>query len=136
MAKERNEVFQYEVLEGFDFIIEESGNSSVNLRKISWNGRPHKLDIRKYAYKDGQEQMMKGISLTEDGANELASVMVEQGYGDTKRIIKALRQREDFNESMLDKNAAIEDDDDEDYYDPKQLLGYDFDSYDDEEDIA
>lgn len=136
MAKERNEAFQYEVLEGFDFIIEESGNSSVNLRKISWNGRPHKLDIRKYAYKDGQEQMMKGISLTDDGANELTNVMVEQGYGDTKRIIKALRQREDFNESMLDKDAAIEDGDDEDYYDPKQLLGYDFDSYDDEEDIA
>ena len=133
MAKERNEAFQYEVLEGFDFIIEESGNSSVNLRKISWNGRPHKLDIRKYAYKDGQEQMMKGISLTEDGANELTSVMVEQGYGDTKRIIKALRQREDFNKSMLDKDIAIDDDSDEEYYDPKQLLEYD--SYNNE-DIA
>ena len=133
MAKGRNEAFQYEALEGFDFIIEESGNSSVNLRKISWNGRPHKLDIRKYAYKDGQEQMMKGISLTEDGANELTSVMVEQGYGDTKRIIKALRQREDFNKSMLDKDIAIDDDSDEEYYDPKQLLEYD--SYNNE-DIA
>lgn len=129
MAKERNANFQFEIQEGFDFILEESGNGSTNLRKISWNGRPYKLDIRKYSYTDGQEHMMKGVSLTDDGANELTDVLVEQGYGNTKRIIKALRERDDFDDSLLDKAIPIVDEDDEeDYYDPKQLLEYeDFD---------
>lgn len=128
MAKEKTTNFQYDIKDGFDFIIEESGNNSINLRKISWNGRPHKLDIRKYTYTDGQEHMMKGVSLTDAGANELAGTLIEQGYGDTHRIIKALRNRKDFDESLLDKNAPIEEDDEEEYYDPKQLLGYSYDS--------
>ena len=43
MAKE----FSYEIIPDFDFIIEEGQNNSTNLRKISWNGREPKLDIRK-----------------------------------------------------------------------------------------
>ena len=124
MAKERNEDFQYEVDPEFDHIIEETGNQSINLRKISWNGRPFKLDLRKYAYNNGEERMLKGISLSDDGANNLTNVLVESGYGNTRSIIKSIRNRDDFDESLLDKNIPIEDDDStEEYYDPKQLLG-------------
>ena len=123
MAK--NGEFSYEVQEGFDFIIEESGNNSINLRKISWNGRPYKLDLRKYSYKDGKESMLKGISISDEGANELTGVLIENGYGDTKRIIKALRTRENFNEEMLEPDYVFEDDNDEEFYDPKQLLALD-----------
>ena len=122
MARNSDSEFTYEFQEGFDYIIEESGNTSSNLRRISWNGRPYKLDFRKYSYKDGQEMMMKGISMSEDGASELASVLVENGYGDTRRIIKAIRGRDDFDESLLDKAVEIDDSGDEEYYDPKQLL--------------
>lgn len=114
----------YEVDEEFgDFVIQEGGNTSVNLRKISWGGRAAKLDLRKYNYKDGEEQMNKGVVLSDEGGDELAGVLIEQGYGNTKRIIKALRSREDFDESLLDKDIEIEDDSTEEYYDPKQLLG-------------
>ena len=123
MAK--NGEFSYEVQEGFDFIIEESGNNSINLRKISWNGRPYKLDLRKYSYKDGKESMLKGISISDEGANELTGVLIENGYGDTKRIIKALRTRENFTEEMLEPDYVFEDDNDEEFYDPKQLLALD-----------
>ena len=124
MAK--NGEFSYEVQEGFDFIIEESGNNSINLRKISWNGRPYKLDLRKYSYKDGKESMLKGISISDEGANELTGVLIENGYGDTKRIIKALRTRENFNEEMLEPDYVFEDDNEsEEFYDPKQLLALD-----------
>ena len=123
MAKERNENFSYNIAKGFDFILEETGNGSTNLRKISWNGRPHKLDIRKYTYKDGQEQIMKGVSMSDEAGHELTNVLVENGYGNTKRIIKALRSREDFSESLLDTSTELDDEDDsEEYYDPKQLL--------------
>ena len=52
MAKE----FSYEIIPDFDFIIEEGQNNSTNLRKISWNGREPKLDIRKWAYNDGTDE--------------------------------------------------------------------------------
>lgn len=123
MAKEKDNDFKYEIVDGFDFIIQESGNSSVNLRKISWNDRPFKIDLRKYSYKDGQEQMMKGVSISEEGANELTGVLVENGYGDTKRIAAALRNRDNFKEEMLNEDYVYEDDGSEEFYDPKQLLG-------------
>ena len=115
--------FTYTVEEGYDYIIEESGNNSTNLRKISWNGRPYKLDLRKYSYKDGQETMLKGISISEEGANELSAILVESGYGDTKRIAKALRSRDDFDDKILEPDYVDEDDGSEEFYDPKQLLG-------------
>ena len=124
MAK--NGEFSYEVQKEFDFIIEESGNNSINLRKISWNGRPYKLDLRKYSYKDGKESMLKGISISDEGANELTGVLIENGYGDTKRIIKALKARENFTEEMLEPDYVFEDDNEnEEFYDPKQLLALD-----------
>lgn len=68
---------------------------------------------------------MKGISLTEDGASELASVLIEQGYGDTKRIIKAIKSRDDYDNSISDniEDNILEDDGSEEYYDPSELLG-------------
>lgn len=124
MAKENKE-FTMEVKEGFDYIIEESGNSSLNLRKVSWNGRDFKLDLRKWNYQDGQERAMKGVTLSDDGADELSAVLVEQGYGNTKRIAKALTQREDYDEVMKHLNDVEEETDDgsEEYYDPSELLG-------------
>lgn len=119
-----NTDFNYAIEEGFDYVLEEGGNQSINLRRISWNGRPSKIDIRKYTYKDGKEMMLKGISLSDEGVTELAGVLIERGYGDTRRIIKALREREDFDESMLDKNTPLDDDSEEEtYYDPKELFG-------------
>jgi hypothetical protein len=70
--------------------------------------------------------MLKGISISDEGANELTGVLVENGYGDTKRIIKALRTRENFNEEMLEPDYVFEDDNEsEEFYDPKQLLALD-----------
>lgn len=124
MAFNKDKEISMDIQEGFDFIIEESGNSSINLRKVSWNNRPHKLDIRKWNYTtDGEERAMKGIQLTDDGANELTGVLVEQGYGDTKRIINAIKTREDYNGDFDDSSAEYEDDGSESYYDPKELLG-------------
>ena len=124
MAKENKE-FTMDILEGFDYIIEESGNSSLNLRKVSWNGRDHKLDLRKWNYQDGQERAMKGVTLSDDGADELSAVLVEQGYGNTKRLLKALTKREEYNESMnhIDDIEEEADDGSEEYYDPSELLG-------------
>ena len=125
MARDNNKEFTMEIMEGFDYIIEESGNSSLNLRKVSWNGREHKLDLRKWNYQDGQERAMKGVTLSDDGADELSAVLVEQGYGNTKRIAKAISQREEYADVMkhLDDVDVETDDGSEEYYDPSELLG-------------
>ena len=103
----------------FDFIIEEGQNTSINLRKVSWNGRPPKLDLRKWSYSDGTERAMKGIGLSDEGADELSAVLVEQGYGDTKRIYKAIKKRADFNKPEGEESSeSVEDDNAEgEYYD-------------------
>lgn len=101
-----------------DYILEESSNSSINLRRISWNNKDYKLDIRKWVYNDGNETALKGITLTDEGANELATALVENGYGDTDKIKKAISNRDNNNNS----NSNIINDD-EVYYDPSNILG-------------
>ena len=118
-----NKDFSFEIVPNFDFVLEEGSNTSVNLRKISWNGREPKLDIRKWSYNDGEERMLKGCTLSDEGGNELACVLVEHGYGDTNRLFKALSQREDCHgEVDTTESKSQEDDEEEEYYDPSMLL--------------
>ena len=122
MAKE----ITMDIIPGFDFIIQEGQNTSLNLRKVSWNGREPKLDLRKWSYQEGEERAMKGITLSEEGATELTGVLVEQGYGETKRIIKAIQNRDDYESAMRtldDPDESGTDDGSEEYYDPAELLG-------------
>lgn len=100
-----------------DYILEESSNSSINLRRISWNNKDYKLDIRKWVYKDGNETALKGITLTDEGANELTIALIENGYGDTDKIKKAISNRDNNNSDLSTIN------DDETYYDPSDILG-------------
>ena len=118
-----NKDFSFEIVPNFDFVLEEGSNTSVNLRKISWNGRDPKLDIRKWSYNDGEERMLKGCTLSDEGGNELACVLVEHGYGDTNRLLKALSQRDDFHSTVdVGESKSEEDDSEEEYYDPSMLL--------------
>mgnify|MGYP004665077047 FL=1 len=122
MSKD-NKDFSFEIVPNFDFVLEEGSNTSVNLRKISWNGRDPKLDIRKWSYNDGEERMLKGCTLSDEGGNELACVLVEHGYGDTNRLFKALSQRDDFHGTVdVGESKSEEDDSEEEYYDPSMLL--------------
>ena len=115
--KNSNKEVTMEIIPDFDFILEESGNSSINLRKVGWNGRDPKIDIRKWSYLEpGEERALKGISLTDNAANELATVLVEQGYGYTRRIAKALEKRDP---SDMDEEDVLEK---EEFYDAKSLI--------------
>ena len=120
------DAFKYEVVDNFDFVIEEKGNTSINLRKIVWGDSENaKVDIRKYFYKDGEERMSKGVSLSDEGADELVKTLCENGYGNTRDILRGIKNRPDFDEALknIDSDDEYESDDGEEYYDPKQLLG-------------
>lgn len=114
-----------EIEPDFDYIIEEGQNTSINLRRINWNGRGSKLDLRKWVYNGGSERAMKGISLSEEGADILTNTLVKLGYGSTRDIINNIKNRDDFNQSLLNPGVQSQyvDDGTEEYYDPSELLG-------------
>lgn len=88
---DKNKEFKYEVNPDFDFVLEERANTYIALRKIKWgNSEEEKIDIRKYVATEEGERMMKGCSFTEEGANELTRVLVDQGYGKDKDIFDVI----------------------------------------------
>lgn len=112
-----------------DSTIDEKGSIFIALRKVQWvkNGEDPdetkaKLDLRKYRVdENGDEIAGKGISfLTDDGPNELTKVLVHEGYGNTKEILKELKNRNDFVDSVEHINE--EDTGSGEYFDMRQLL--------------
>lgn len=84
--------FHYDVDPNYDFVLEERGNTYTALRKIRWGDKEDfSLDIRKYYATEEGERMAKGCSLmSKEGADELARVLVDTGYGDEKQLAKAI----------------------------------------------
>ena len=64
---------------------------------------------------------IQSSSSSEQTVSLNTTISLADGYGDTKRIISAIKSREDFKDEMLDEDYT--DDGSEDFYDPKQLLG-------------
>ena len=128
MAWGKTDDFKCEIDKEFgDHIIDENGNNCVIVRRISWNDKPFKLDIRKYTYKDKSEVMLRGISITDNAADELAHTLVKNNYGKTNKLLYWLKNRSDYefalshcDENDLDNNEAGEE-----YYDPSEIFNID-----------
>lgn len=71
--------FSYNIEERIAIISRSAdGNNTLELNRISYNGRPAKIDLRRWSYEeDGSAKMHKGITLTDEEAAELGSVLVE-----------------------------------------------------------
>jgi len=65
--------FKYEVLEKNGVLSESTKGWTKELRKISWNGRDGKYDIREWAV--GDEKMGKGITLSTDELKQLKELL-------------------------------------------------------------
>lgn len=132
MAKE----FKLEIDDSINEVFDEvTGNSFLALRKLRWteNG-PFKLDIRKwFVNSNGEEVAGKGVSfMTEEGPDNLIEVLLKHGYGDTRKTLNGIKDREDFNIAI--KEIITENDIDLDsieiptldsadfFYDPKSIL--------------
>lgn len=133
MAKD----FNMQIIDDFDFILEEKGNSFTALRKLKWSENSTvRLDIRRYIINsEGDEVTGKGVGfLTEDGPDELVKVLVENDYGVTSEILSAIEGRDEFivslkrvlSDEKLEElnNVTIEEEeeDEEVYYDPRELV--------------
>lgn len=65
--------FTYEIVEEIGVISESPKGWKKEVNRISWNGGAPKLDIRDWAPE--HEKMGKGITLTDDEAQELLSIL-------------------------------------------------------------
>lgn len=89
----KSEEFTYEADPEVDVILEEHANTYVALRKIKWgNSKDFKIDIRKYTATESGERMLKGCSLTNDGANELVANLIKLGYGKDEDLQVAINE--------------------------------------------
>lgn len=129
--------FHLEIDDTVNEVIDEgSGNSFIALRKLRWTPTSNfRLDIRKWIVNsDGEEIAGKGVSfITDDGPANLIEVLLKHGYGDTRKTLNGLKDREDFalaikeivTENKIDLDSITIpsiDSLDADYYDPKSII--------------
>lgn len=118
-----NKEVTIEIDPSMNVIIEQApgSNSFLAMRKVSWNtGGTFKLDIRRwYTDSDGNENPGKGFSFsTESGPDNLTVALLQNNYGNTAQVLDAIKNRDDFAESLEDILNA----NNEPLYDPKSIL--------------
>lgn len=127
---ERNGEFKYKVC-GLDRVVDEKGGAFIALRKIAWNVGPEdevdeskvKLDLRKYYTTPEGEKMNKGVSfLTEEGPSELVHTLLEEGYGDSGKCLMIIKDRSDYKQAITFAYGLENEDDADDFFDPRKLL--------------
>lgn len=108
--------------DGIDEVFDERGNSILKISEVSWNDRPHKIELRKWVMQsDGELTPNKGFSfLTENGPHDLTHILLEKGYGDNNKIKEIMENR---GVSLNIPVTEAEEEDSHDYYDPESLLG-------------
>lgn len=108
MAFSKDKEFKYS-FRGINRIIEEKGNQFIRFAQIAWVGEDEevdaskiKYDLRKYTTDaEGKEKMLKGVSfLTDDGPSELTHVLIDEGFGNTTKILDGIKVRKDFKDAV------------------------------------
>ena len=99
MAKDYD--FQLEIDPSLNVVFDEvpGSKSFLALRMLRWNpNAKFKLDIRKwYTNAQGEEVAGKGISfMSPEGPENLIQALLENGYCDTRKTLRGLKDREDF----------------------------------------
>lgn len=146
MPRQFNGKYEYNK-EGINEIISERGDVFLALREVRWaQGKPYKLDLRNYRSSEEGDITLKGCSFTDDDADELTKVFIENGFGDNSEIANAIvEHRPDLCrelKSIFGENADLSevdsrvrlferrqidderlaDENDEDYFNPGRIL--------------
>lgn len=128
--------FNLEIDDSVNEVFDEGvGNSFLAMRRLRWNeDGEFKLDLRRWITNvDGEEIAGKGFSfITEEGPSNLVECLLKHGYGDTRKTLEGIMDREDFIPEALDilarkgvtpENAAVyAPTGEESFYDPKDFL--------------
>lgn len=121
---------RYHVFEDYNIAFDEKGATCGSVRKVQWlkgDKEPDinkaKVEIRKLYVNGEEEKTGKGYAFsTPEGPGELAVGLIEAGFGETKKILRAVSKREDFVESVNTINEDTDDDKDGELFDMRNLL--------------
>ena len=108
MAFNKNGEVKYS-FRGINRVVEEKGNQFIRFAQIAWVGEDEEVDPSKIKYDirryytdaDNVEKVGKGVTfLSENGPTELAHVLVEEGFGNTSKILGTIKERDDFGDAV------------------------------------
>lgn len=147
MPRQFNGKYEYNQ-DGINEIISEKGDLFLALREVRWtDGKPFKLDLRNYKSSEEGDVTLKGCSFSDDDADELTRVFIENGFGDNAEIANAIVEyrpnicrelklilAENADLSEVDSrdrlfqrrqidDERLADETDDDYFNPKSILG-------------
>ena len=70
----QNTAFNYEIVDHIA-TLSQSGDTSKELNRVSYNGSPAKYDLRSWKRTDGEEKLLKGLTLTDEEATALKEAL-------------------------------------------------------------
>ena len=143
---------KYEMKEnGINEIISERGDMFLALREVRWSeSKPFKLDLRHYKSDEEGDITLKGVSFTDDDADEIVNALIKNGFGDNDQIAETIISErpslartiksmdvsetgEDARQRLFSRRAAEDEESDDEgyfpstsddvtYYRPEELL--------------
>lgn len=121
---------KYHIFKDLEIPFDEKGATYGTVRLVQWckegtepDSDKAKLEIRKVYTQGGEEKIGKGYTFsTPEGPGELAQGLVKAGYGDTKELLRTLRDRDDFLEAATTINEDNDGSDDGEMFDMRDLL--------------
>lgn len=121
------------IFKDYGITFDEKGSTWGTVRKVQWlkDGKEPdetkaKIEIRKLTQTSEGERIMKGYTFsTPEGPGELIIGLIDNGFGDTKDILRSVRKREDFLEAAKTINEDNDENDSGETFDMRDLLlGY------------
>ena len=143
---------KYEMKEnGINEIISERGDMFLALREVRWSeNKPFKLDLRHYKSDEEGDITLKGVSFTDNDADEIVNALIKNGFGDNDQIAETIISErpslartiksmdisetgEDARQRLFSRRAAEDEESDDEgyfpsssddvtYYRPEELL--------------
>jgi hypothetical protein len=120
----------YHIFDDFNIPFDEKGSTCGTLRRVQWvkdgeepDESKAKLELRKIYINSSGERTGKGYTFsTPEGPSELTIGLIENGFGNTKDILKSISKRSDFKEVV--ENFGNDDDDNSsgEVFDMRDLL--------------
>ena len=125
-----DESMKCHIFKDYGITFDEKGSTWGTVRKVQWikgdkepDESKAKIEIRKFTQTSEGERMMKGYTFsTPEGPGELVIGLIDNGFGDTKEILRSVRKRDDFLEAAKTINEDESENNNGETFDMRDLL--------------
>lgn len=125
-----DESMKCHIFKDYGITFDEKGSTWGTVRKVQWikgdkepDESKAKIEIRKFTQTSEGERMMKGYTFsTPEGPGELVVGLIDNGFGDTKEILRSVRRRDDFLEAAKTINEDKSENNNGETFDMRDLL--------------